>query len=130
MVQQVLRSRPKGGTAEDIIDWIRKEFGIEVARPSLSPQLSRLKSEGILWLNSETKIWSLKDFPSNDEGSDNAEPSEDYGGGGVQGPGLASGRPEGANPSTSISDHQSREQLLAGTRLSSLYATPKPSQWG
>lgn len=44
----VLRKTPSGLTANQILERIRLEFGAEVARSSLSPQLSRLRNEGIL----------------------------------------------------------------------------------
>lgn len=46
---RVLRSlytRPEGGTANDIIAFIKEDFGDSIERTSLSPQLSRLREEG------------------------------------------------------------------------------------
>ena len=59
MVVSVLRDRSGRGTAEQIIEWIRDDFGSKVARTSLSPQLSRLKSEGQLDLDQSTNTWGL-----------------------------------------------------------------------
>lgn len=55
MVTVVLKTGP--ADAHEIVGEIKKNFGVEVARSSLSPQLSRLKAEGVVQLDG-TK-WSL-----------------------------------------------------------------------
>jgi|GEM_PF-6065672 len=59
MVRSVLNHNAEGGTSDQIINWIHKMHGAEVARTSLSPQLSRLKAEGEIALNEDTGIWQL-----------------------------------------------------------------------
>jgi len=60
MIISVLASHREGGTADQIIGWIIKSHNTEVARPSLSPQLSRLKAGGEISLNEETNKWRLQ----------------------------------------------------------------------
>ena len=54
-------------SAEFILREINNQFGVEVARTSLSPQLSRLKSDGIVELDEDTGHWSLADVGKNRE---------------------------------------------------------------
>lgn len=98
MVAEVLQGRPNGADAADIVTLIKQEFGEDVARSSLSPQLSRLKEEGKVIL--EGRIWRLSEF---EKGSDvgTSEPSAENGGGLVRAPDFPIASPEGANPSTS-----------------------------
>ena len=60
MVQEVLIEHGDGGSADQIIEWIAESFKIEIARSSLSPQLSRLKSEGILTTGPADGFWRLR----------------------------------------------------------------------
>jgi hypothetical protein len=55
MAKEVLASQPNGLSSVGILDGIRKQFGQEIERSSLSPQLSRLKAEGELAL--EDEVW-------------------------------------------------------------------------
>lgn len=55
MAREVLSSQPGGLNSSGILDGIRKSFGRDVERTSLSPQLSRLKDEGELVLDGE--VW-------------------------------------------------------------------------
>lgn len=56
MAIEVLRSHSMAGlTASQILDGIQKRFDLKIERSSLSPQLSRLKKEGIL--AQEGKNW-------------------------------------------------------------------------
>jgi len=43
-----LREHPEGADAQTILAWIKERHGMEVARESMSPQLSRLGQEGTL----------------------------------------------------------------------------------
>jgi hypothetical protein len=54
---EVLQQRPEGAEANTIIAEIKSKHGIEVARESMSPQLSRLGQEGVL--TREGLIWRL-----------------------------------------------------------------------
>ncbi|GKY88886.1 hypothetical protein [Sinisalibacter aestuarii] len=60
MVRSVLSRNPEGGTSDQIINWINQIHASEVARTSLSPQLSRLKADGIVMLDEDTGIWKLR----------------------------------------------------------------------
>ncbi|WP_157222498.1 hypothetical protein [Novosphingobium sp. AP12] len=55
MARQVLSGQTSGLNSSGILDAIKKEFGRDIERTSLSPQLSRLKEEGELILNGE--VW-------------------------------------------------------------------------
>lgn len=101
MVVSVLSSRLEGAEASDIVNFIANEFGEEVPRSSLSPQLSRLKEEGALILDG--RIWKLN---RQEDRADFARSSVALGGGEVRGEALPTDSPEGANPSTSIHNHQ------------------------
>lgn len=57
MTKKVLASRTGGMTATQIIEQIKAEYGVDLPRTSLSPQLSRLKQEGVLV--DHAGIWSL-----------------------------------------------------------------------
>ena len=63
----VLKLRPKGATSTEILDLIAEQFDETIPRTSLSPQLSRLKSEG--WLSLIGSNWILTDH-QNDETED------------------------------------------------------------
>ncbi len=60
MIRAVLEQNPTGGTSDQIVSWISQTFDNEVARSSLSPQLSRLKSEGEVDLDDELGKWRLR----------------------------------------------------------------------
>jgi hypothetical protein len=55
MAREVLSGMPNGLNSSGILDGIKKTFGREIERTSLSPQLSRLKDDGDLVLNGE--LW-------------------------------------------------------------------------
>lgn len=87
-IRDVLAEHTNGGTSDDIIKWVKSSFGTEVPRTSMSPQLSRLKSEGVVTLNNSTNVWQLAEHASKrdlgflpeensatDEGSPVAEPA-------------------------------------------------------
>ncbi len=48
---------PNGATANDILKYVNEKWERQIVRSSLSPQLSRLKKEGIITL--EDDIWKL-----------------------------------------------------------------------
>lgn len=57
MIVAVLDDHPEGGTSDKVINWVREQFGVEVSQASISSQLSRAKSDGVLTLEPSTKIW-------------------------------------------------------------------------
>lgn len=59
MVVDTLERRGRKGRASDILEWIESDFSRPLERTSLSPQLSRLRSEGCLNYDGRTKEWSL-----------------------------------------------------------------------
>lgn len=55
---QALRDHfPEGATANQLLDVLKAAYGREIERSSLSPQLSRLKEDGIIELDG--KLWRL-----------------------------------------------------------------------
>jgi hypothetical protein len=56
-VVRVLSERPRGLVAVDILSAINRRFGTDYPRTSLSPQLSRLKQEGVL--DREGLVWRI-----------------------------------------------------------------------
>lgn len=56
-VLAVLADNPAGADAHTILTLIQERFNENIPRPSLSPQLSRLKGEG--WVTLNGKVWSL-----------------------------------------------------------------------
>jgi hypothetical protein len=105
MVLEVLEGETEGATAQTIIELINNRFGEEIARPSLSPQLSRLKEEGYLALDGRTWRLTKYEYGPPTQGDDGPNT---LGGGIVREQGFPSTRPEGANPSTSTELHQTR----------------------
>lgn len=55
MTRAVLAAQPKGLNSAGVLDGIRKMFGREIERTSLSPQLSRMKDDGELVLSED--VW-------------------------------------------------------------------------
>ena len=98
-VVTVLTDRPGGADANEIIAMISNTYGENIVRESLSPQLSRLKHEGVLTL--EGKLWSLSSKKKDSETAI-SEPFSHTGGSEVRGRALPTESPEGANPSASI----------------------------
>ncbi|MFN4156514.1 MAG: hypothetical protein ACK4HF_17860 [Paracoccaceae bacterium] len=72
MALHVLHVHGGTGTAEDIVKWIKAEFGKVIERSSLSPQLSRLKADERLDLDLSTGVWNLSESIKSDK--------EDFGG--------------------------------------------------
>lgn len=60
MVRSVLRDHPEGGSYDQIINWISAKHNADIARTSLSPQLSRLKAEDEIDLSEDSGVWRLK----------------------------------------------------------------------
>lgn len=58
-VMAVLRNRPMGADANEILELIANQFGEAIERTSLSPQLSRLKKEE--WLVLDGNVWRVAD---------------------------------------------------------------------
>jgi len=57
MIIAVLDERPEGGTSDKVIEWIREKFDTEIPQASMSSQLSRAKSDGVVSLDMSTKVW-------------------------------------------------------------------------
>lgn len=64
-IVQVLSSEPKGLVALDILSAINKRFNKNYDRTSLSPQLSRLRHEGLL--DRRGIVWHMKHAPLEEE---------------------------------------------------------------
>src|SRR5690606_35067860 len=76
MVVAVLQERGSGADALEIIDLIKEMYGKEIPRPSMSPQLSRLKTDGVLKLDGKT--WDLVEKNEGPAGpSDDVDASSD-----------------------------------------------------
>jgi hypothetical protein len=74
MAREVLSGQPNGLNSSGILDAIRKTFGREVERTSLSPQLSRLKDDGELALDGE--VWFTTDHYAAAQSRARSEPDE------------------------------------------------------
>lgn len=57
MIRNVLSQNPSGGTYDQIINWISETHNVEIARTSLSPQLSRLKADNEVMLDERNGTW-------------------------------------------------------------------------
>lgn len=103
MVVEVLGVLPRGADALEILRLINERFNAGLARTSLSPQLSRLKQEGLL--DRQGMTWFL-----NEKGPAEAGPSLFLGAASAGG-GFPPDRPEGAIPSASNPSHQNGSAL-------------------
>ncbi len=109
MIVEVLGLMPEGAEALTILQHINSRFKASLERTSLSPQLSRLKNEGVIERNG--LVWSL-----NEEGpAEPAGPFLDFGGGTGREAGYPPARPEGSIPSASTPFHRNGS-LLHGDR--------------
>ncbi|MER8636794.1 HTH domain-containing protein [Mesorhizobium sp. M1182] len=63
---QVLREATGGLTTNELLEIINNKLGTTFARSSLSPQLSRLKGDGILYREEDGR-WILASDPSLNE---------------------------------------------------------------
>ena len=59
MAREVLSAQPNGLNSSGILDGIRKAFGRDIERTSLSPQLSRMKDDKEVVLEGE--VWFTSD---------------------------------------------------------------------
>jgi hypothetical protein len=57
MIVAVLDERPEGGTSDKVIEWVNEKFDVEISQASISSQLSRAKSDGVVSLDTSTKTW-------------------------------------------------------------------------
>jgi hypothetical protein len=76
MVRDLLTStQPNGLTALQLLDLMKLHWGENVERTSLSPQLTRLKDDGVIF--NEHGVWKIKkqDAPPADETDEAPEPS-------------------------------------------------------
>lgn len=55
MAREILSGQPNGLNSSGILDGIKKTFGREIERTSLSPQLSRMKDDGEVVLDGD--VW-------------------------------------------------------------------------
>lgn len=70
MILDVLRKAGKPKTSEEIIALIAGQFGTEIARTSLSPQLSRLRHQDRqIEYDEDNSTWRLPDMPTRDLGA-------------------------------------------------------------
>ncbi len=60
-IVEALQLHPGGGSTEQVAAWIESKHGVTIPRSSLSPQISRLKKNGVVILN-ENKNWQLAEF--------------------------------------------------------------------
>lgn len=106
MVLEILGTLPNGANANQLLRHIEDRFGATIERTSLSPQLSRLKRDGLIQLNK--MIWTI----SNEEGPAEAGPLESVGAGWNQ-QGSPNPQPAGSIPvaSTPISPSAMKVQL-------------------
>lgn len=66
-VVDILNEAGQGLTALQILPLVNRRLGVEYPRTSLSPQLSRLKADGLL--TREGVLWSLAKAPQTNEAS-------------------------------------------------------------
>jgi hypothetical protein len=60
LIMKAMRAHFKdGATAADLRDFIKDAYGRDIERASFSPQLSRLKAQGLLHQNPETERWTI-----------------------------------------------------------------------
>ena len=73
MIVEALRA---GGpaSAEQLIRRIRRDRGVDIRRSSLSPQLSRLKAEGMVDLDSTNRAWRIAGESREENGEAEASP--------------------------------------------------------
>lgn len=64
MIIEILDERPEGAGADQIRSLLQKRFGVELPRPSVSSKLSRMKSDGLIQLDADTKVWRSPKHPS------------------------------------------------------------------
>lgn len=76
MVKEVLSGRPEGADSFKILDLIKEQYGKEVARASLSPQLSRLKNDDKALELRGSNWFLLPEKGSAPEGADNGDHSD------------------------------------------------------
>jgi len=63
-VLEVLRESRQPMTALEILPFVNAKLGLDYPRTSLSPQLSRLKNDGLI--NRDGSLWSLAVLPPDD----------------------------------------------------------------
>ena len=68
MIVAVLDERPAGGTSDKVIEWVNEKFSVEISQASMSSQLSRAKSDGVVSLDMSTKTWRSVKHSEEDDG--------------------------------------------------------------
>lgn len=71
MVVAALRNKQNGGDAHEIIKAIKEQYGKDIPRPSMSPQLSRLKDDGYLELRNGN--WCLTEKAQKESAPEGAD---------------------------------------------------------
>ena len=99
MALEALAEYPEGAIALEILETIKAKFGADIARESLSPQLSRLGQDGVLTRSG--MHWRLANPPHPDVGGAQAAPQKNE----TQG---------GATTDTSLSGADLNEEDLLG----------------
>ncbi len=70
LIIQAMLAKPQflanGATAPELREFIRDAYGREIERTSLSPQLSRLKDDGLLALTTDG-VWRLTNGTADNE---------------------------------------------------------------
>lgn len=68
MIVSALDARPEGGASDKIVGWIKQDYGADISQATMSSQLSRAKSDGLVVLDTANKIWrSAKHFVEKNE---------------------------------------------------------------
>lgn len=102
LVVKALRDHfPEGATANQLLEFFRREWGREIMRTSLSPQLSRLKDDNLI--EREGKTWHLSK-PAKAFGTPGLFPEEI---GAAQGPPLNPPRESAEPAQPKLEDHPS-----------------------
>ncbi|MCE8006242.1 hypothetical protein [Aestuariivita sp.] len=77
MIVAVLDDRPEGGTSDKVIEWVNARFDVEISQASMSSQLSRAKSDGVVSLDMSTKTWRSAKHSGAGDGLPSATPQHE-----------------------------------------------------
>ncbi len=73
MIVDVLKGIPNGCASDRLIELVREKFEVEIPQASMSSQLSRAKSDGVLVLDHTLKTWRLASSESTISAGANAK---------------------------------------------------------
>lgn len=59
VVKALMEHFERGATAKQLREFFRDAWGRDIERPNLSPQLSRLRADGVIELMPDTHVWRL-----------------------------------------------------------------------